>query len=192
MRRQFLNLDGYGYGYSISTLCQGTLRPSARGGLRKGALSPLSTVGDTAPPRAGLTDGFKQSCALDKTEATPLLIAGGEPVGDLYRRFMEVVIAHHREALLPFLVQSYLMRYRKAQRLMRVEMESATPLNAATRRRLIEQLTATSGNQIELHEQVNPELIGGFRLRMEGKRIDASFARQLAEIREQWLNPSHA
>lgn len=121
-----------------------------------------------------------------------LLIAGGEQVGDLYRRFMEVVIAHHREALLPFLVQSYLMRYRKAQRLMRVEMESATPLNAATRRRLIEQLTATSGNQIELHEQVNPELIGGFRLRMEGKRIDASFARQLAEIREQWLNPLHA
>ena len=105
---------------------------------------------------------------------------------------MEVVIAHHREALLPFMVQSYLMRYRKAQRLMHVEMESATPLNAATRRRLIEQLTATSGNQIELHEQVNPELIGGFRLRMEGKRIDASFARQLAEIREQWLNPLHA
>lgn len=121
-----------------------------------------------------------------------LLIAGGEKVCDLYRRFMEVVIAHHRETYLPFLVQSYLMRYRKAQRLMRVEMESATPLNATTRQRLIDQLTATSGNQIELHERVNPELIGGFRLRMAGKRIDASFARQLAEIREQWLNPSHA
>ena len=121
-----------------------------------------------------------------------LLIAGGEKVCDLYRRFMEVVIAHHREAFLPFLVQSYLMRYRKAQRLMRVEMESATPLNAATRQRLIALLTATSGNQIELHEQVNPKLIGGFRLCMAGKRIDASFAHQLAEIREQWLNPLHA
>lgn len=121
-----------------------------------------------------------------------LIIAGGVEVCDLYRRFMEVVIAHHRETYLPFMVQSYLMRYRKAQRLMRVEMESATPLNATTRQRLIDQLTATSGNQIELQERVNPELIGGFRLRMEGKRIDASFARQLEEIREQWLNPSHA
>lgn len=121
-----------------------------------------------------------------------LIIAGGVEVCDLYRRFMEVVIAHHRETYLPFMVQSYLMRYRKAQRLMKVELESATPLNATTRQRLIDQLTATSGNQIELHERVNPELIGGFRLCMAGKRIDASFARQLAEIREQWLNPSHA
>lgn len=121
-----------------------------------------------------------------------LIIAGGVEVCDLYRRFMEVVIAHHRETYLPFMVQSYLMRYRKAQRLMKVELESAAPLSPATRKQLIARLATASGHQIELQERVNPELIGGFRLRMEGKRIDASFARQLAEIREQWLNPSHA
>lgn len=119
-----------------------------------------------------------------------LIIAGGVKVCDLYRRFMEVVIAHHREAYLPFMAQSYLMRYRKAQRLMRVEVESAVPLSTTTRKRLIARLTTASGHRIELHEAVNPALIGGFRLRMEGQRIDASFARQLEEIRKQWLNPS--
>ena len=82
------------------------------------------------------------------------------------------------------------MRYRKARRLMRVEMESAVPLSPATRKQLIARLATASGRQIELHEAVNPALIGGFRLRMEGQRIDASFARQLEEIRKQWLNPS--
>ena len=73
---------------------------------------------------------------------------------------------------------------------MRVEMESAVPLSPATRKQLIDRLATASGRQIELHEAVNPVLIGGFRLRMEGQRIDASFARQLEEIRKQWLNPS--
>ena len=102
---------------------------------------------------------------------------------------MQIVIAHHREAFLPFMAQSYLRRYRKAQRLMRVEIESAAPLSPTTKTRIIARLAQASGNQIELHEQVNLELIGGFRLRMEGQRLDASFARQLKEIRTQLLNP---
>ena len=118
-----------------------------------------------------------------------LLTAGGGVVCDLYRRFMQIVIAHHREAFLPFMAQSYLRRYRKAQRLMRVEIESAAPLSPTTKTRIIARLAQASGNQIELHEQVNLELIGGFRLRMEGQRLDASFARQLKEIRTQLLNP---
>lgn len=126
----------------------------------------------------------------EKQKQHLLMIAGGMEVCDLYRRFMEVVIAHHREAYLPFMAQSYLMRYRKAQRIMRVEVESAVPLSTAMRKRLINRLATTSGHQIELHEAVNPALIGGFRLRMEGQRIDASFARQLTEIRKQWHNPS--
>ena len=118
-----------------------------------------------------------------------LITAGGSTVCDLYRRFMEVVIAHRRMAFLPFMAQGYLMRYRKAQRVMRVELDSAVPLSASLRKRLIARLAALSGNQIELQETVNPALIGGFRLRMEGQRLDASFARQLAEIRKQFGNP---
>ena len=48
-------------------------------------------------------------------------------------------------------------------------------------------LKEETGNTIESMGVIKPELIGGFVLRIGNTRIDASYARQLREIRNQLI-----
>ena len=48
-------------------------------------------------------------------------------------------------------------------------------------------LKEETGNTIEFMGVIKPELIGGFVLRIGNTRIDASYARQLREIRNQLI-----
>ena len=52
---------------------------------------------------------------------------------------------------------------------------------------LKKRLKEETGNTIEFMGVIKPELIGGFVLRIGNTRIDASYARQLREIRNQLI-----
>ena len=88
-----------------------------------------------------------------------LTAAGGIEVCELYTRFINLVLAHKRETLLPFIAYIYIHLYRKVKKITRVRFT------------------------IEFSGHVEPELIGGFRLRIGNYRIDASYATQLRDIR---------
>ena len=83
-----------------------------------------------------------------------LTAAGGIEVCELYTRFINLVLAHKRETLLPFIAYIYIHLYRKEKKITRVRFDTAVA-----------------------------ELIGGFRLRIGNYRIDASYATQLRDIR---------
>ena len=40
--------------------------------------------------------------------------------------------------------------------------------------------------KVDFKTEVNPDLIGGFILQVDDKRLDASIARQLRTIRKEW------
>ena len=83
-----------------------------------------------------------------------LTAAGGIEVCELYTRFINLVLAHKRETLLPFIAYIYIHLYRKEKKITRVRFDTAVAV-----------------------------LIGGFRLRIGNYRIDASYATQLRDIR---------
>ena len=104
-----------------------------------------------------------------------LTAAGGIEVSDLYERFMHLVLEHKRESLLLFMAHIYIHLYRKDKRITRVQFSTAVPVSEET------------GSTIEFSGIVQPELIGGFRLRIGNYRIDASYATQLRDIRSRLL-----
>ena len=76
----------------------------------------------------------------------------------------------------------------EAQREKMEEMEGTLKsaqkkVERAEKKRLKEE----TGNTIEFMGVIKPELIGGFVLRIGNTRIDASYARQLREIRNQLI-----
>ena len=105
-----------------------------------------------------------------------LTAAGGIEVSDLYERFMHLVLEHKRESLLLFMAHIYIHLYRKDKRITRVQFSTAVPVSKEE-----------TGSTIEFSGIVQPELIGGFRLRIGNYRIDASYATQLRDIRSRLL-----
>lgn len=117
-----------------------------------------------------------------------LTIAGGIEVSTLYERFIHLVLEHKRENLLLFMAHTYIHLYRKEQRITRVQFCSAVPVNKEVKEHLQNKLKEETGSTIEFSGIVQPELIGGFRLRIGNCRIDASYATQLQNIRNQLLD----
>ena len=116
-----------------------------------------------------------------------LTAAGGIEVSDLYERFMHLVLEHKRESLLLFMAHIYIHLYRKDKRITRVQFSTAVPVSEEVKEHLQDKLKEETGSTIEFSGIVQPELIGGFRLRIGNYRIDASYATQLRDIRSRLL-----
>lgn len=112
-----------------------------------------------------------------------LTAAGGIEVCELYTRFINLVLAHKRETLLPFIAYIYIHLYRKEKKITRVRFDTAVAVDDTVKSHLQDKLRKETGCTIEFSGHVEPELIGGFRLRIGNYRIDASYATQLRDIR---------
>jgi F-type H+-transporting ATPase subunit delta len=115
-----------------------------------------------------------------------LTAAGGIEVSDLYERFIRLVLGHKRENLLLFMAHIYIHLYRIDKRITRVQFSTAVPVGEEVKEHLRNKLKEETGST-EFSGIVQPELIGGFRLRIGNYRIDASYATQLRDIRSRLL-----
>jgi F-type H+-transporting ATPase subunit delta len=59
------------------------------------------------------------------------------------------------------------------------EVRTAVPLNDAIRERVTAALKKMHEGEVELNEQVDASLIGGFQLFMDNRMIDASIKREI-------------
>lgn len=83
------------------------------------------------------------------------------------------------------------MAYRKALRDLRgwmdVTVRTAVPLTPALRERLTAALAASTSRKPTLIEKVDPSVIGGLVVEVEGRKIDASVASRLHDLSEALL-----
>ena len=125
---------------------------------------------------------------IPKEEKVKLLIAAcGIEVSDLYVRFIRLVLQHKRENELLFMAHIYIHFYRRDKHITRVQFSTATPVSDEVKEHLQKKLKEETGSTIEFTGLIQPELIGGFRLRIGNYRIDASYATQLRDIRSRLL-----
>ena len=106
-----------------------------------------------------------------------------EGLSDLTFRFINVLVAKGREALLPFIVKEALTQIRILKNIQAVEVKTATPLDEASKSNILAEIAKLHNGEVELTETVDADLLGGFILRLDDKQIDASIKRQLNTLR---------
>ncbi|WP_293712534.1 F0F1 ATP synthase subunit delta [uncultured Parabacteroides sp.] len=116
-----------------------------------------------------------------------LTTAAGLEVSELFTRFIRLVLQHKRESLLLLMTHIYIHMYRKDKKITRVLFKTPVPVDEATQEHLKRRLQEETGNTIEFTGVLRPELIGGFVLRIGNIRIDASYSRQLREIKNKLI-----
>jgi F-type H+-transporting ATPase subunit delta len=105
-------------------------------------------------------------------------------VSDMTMRFFTILTQKNREAALESMGTEFRVQYNILRGIQTAEVVSAAPLTAVARleiRKLVTQQTGLA--DVELHEKVDPELIGGFVLRVGDKQIDDSVRTNLRRLR---------
>lgn len=77
----------------------------------------------------------------------------------------------------------YRLRFNEAHGVAEATVCSAAPMTPEQTQRLKQTLSSMTGKTIVLHQTVNPDLIGGVQVDLEGKRYDNSIRTRLERMR---------
>lgn len=102
----------------------------------------------------------------------------------LFSRFLQLVLEHHREDKIRLMGIVYCDLYREYHKIDRVVLETAVPVDDDTVEHLIDRIKSRTGREVECERNVNPSIIGGFRLRIGDNRYDHSYQTKLEKIKQ--------
>lgn len=107
-------------------------------------------------------------------------------IDDLTMRFVRLVIKKEREQLLPYIAEEFIDQYKEIKNISTLYIYSADEMNENTVDSIKDKLRAEGmiDGQIEVVQQVNKDLVGGFVLEFGDYRYDASIAWKLADLQK--------
>lgn len=121
----------------------------------------------------------------DKILATIL----GPHLGEMTLLFIRLLVKKNREANLPEITNSFISQYNTLKNIHQVKLTTAVAVSEEIKESFIQRVKmATNVPTIELEAVVEPELVGGFKLEMGDKLVDASIQRDLHDVRKQFAD----
>ncbi|MCQ2202816.1 MAG: ATP synthase F1 subunit delta [Bacteroidales bacterium] len=99
--------------------------------------------------------------------------------------FMSFVVDKEREEMLDEILRVYQVVYKEHNGIKTAEVTTAKELTAEKQSALTAQLSAKLGTQVEVSYKSDASLIGGVIIRVDGKQLDLSVARQLSDIEKE-------
>ena len=119
----------------------------------------------------------KERCALLDEALAP----GG--VHRYLLNFLKLLCEEDLLGELPGCLRAYQDRYNVDHNILEVTAVSAIALTAPSREKLLAKLQKMTGKNIVLTETVDPAVLGGLRLDMDGTRLDGTVQRHLERLR---------
>jgi F-type H+-transporting ATPase subunit delta len=102
---------------------------------------------------------------------------------ELLTRLVTIMGERDRLELLPLVASAYTKMWNAQQGVVAAEAVSATPLDEAQLRAVGKALQAATGQKIDLQARVDPRLLGGMLVKMEGRTYDGSVKARLTALR---------
>ena len=106
---------------------------------------------------------------------------------DLLVDSLQVINRKGRLGQLRAVVEAYRTAHRDLRGWVDVHVRTAVPLDDALRARLKDAMAASTGRKPVLVERIDPSLIGGLVVEVEGKKFDASVASRLHDLSDALL-----
>ena len=141
---------------------------------------------------AALRDGFRQAPEFIRLLSSPSLTKAErcQILDDSFRGKVHPYVLNFCKILLEKgllhefsdCVKAYRARYLQDNGIVEASVTTAVPLDDGQRKKLMEKLSAMTGKQIVLKERLDPAVLGGVRLEMDGKRYDNTVQSRLTAI----------
>ncbi|MFN7174290.1 MAG: F0F1 ATP synthase subunit delta [Thermaurantiacus tibetensis] len=145
-----------------------------------GALGTLEQALAEAPELAALV----RDRLLSRAEVGAGLAAVAErlKLPELVRKFLGVLAANGRAALLPEVIRAYRARLAAHRGEETAQVIAAHALTAAQKKALAAKLKARTGKDMALEVTVDPAILGGLVVRIGSEQIDASVRTRLERL----------
>jgi F-type H+-transporting ATPase subunit delta len=108
------------------------------------------------------------------------LTEGAEPV---VANFLQVLVDRGRIAELVPIAEAVEQRVAEAENRLEVTAVTAVSLSDELREKIVQRIKRETGSDVDLEESVDPDVIGGLVLEVEGVRIDGSVRRRIEGLR---------
>jgi len=144
-----------------------------------------------------LKNSFLQVPELRHTVDNPLLTlemkhevickAAGDDVTQEFSRFVKLVLKGRREKFLQFMVHAFIDMYRKQKNISVGRLTTAYPVKDEVVSRIRKLVVDETKGTVEFSTKTDPELVGGFIFDIGTYRLDASVARQMSKVKQQFI-----
>jgi F-type H+-transporting ATPase subunit delta len=110
-------------------------------------------------------------------------------VDDLTFKFLEIVTRKTRENILPEIAEQFLIEYRVYKKIQRVNIITPVALDEGLKKEFISIAKKYIGSDktIELIENKDEEIVGGYIMRIGDKQIDESISAKLRDLRKKLI-----
>lgn len=121
--------------------------------------------------------------ATDDKVAAMIAIAKHAKVSELTQQFIGTVTENHRAGVLPMIIAAFneMVALRRGSQVAKVT--SASKLTAAQLTQLKSKLKAETGKTVDMEVSVDPDLLGGFIVKLGSRLYDASLKTKLEDLR---------
>lgn len=121
----------------------------------------------------------------DKKDAIIRAIFGSK-VDTVTNSFMEIITRKGREEYLQDIAGAYVSIYKELKGIKTAYVTTAVPMDAALRNEVMNIVKRAKGDNAELVEQVDKDIIGGFILRIGDVQYDASISKKLSALKNEF------
>ncbi len=134
-------------------------------------------------------DEFIQSPLIKEREKIRILNEiFKESINNLTLRFLHLLVTNKREQYLLLMCMNYLQIFKKEKGIKEGVLITAHALNKEHAEEIGKFIRKKFKLDIEFKKQVDPSIIGGFKLKIDDKQIDASIANKINKIRTELIN----
>ncbi len=97
-------------------------------------------------------------------------------------RLVSLLLESGREDILKYVLRDFVSLYYQKMKIKTGVLKTAVPIPSLTQR-MIDLASDATGCDVKLRTEIDPDIVGGFVLTLDGVRLDASVSRQIDLIR---------
>ncbi len=106
-------------------------------------------------------------------------------VEDITLSLIDLIVKNGRESYIPAIARVFIHEAKKSKGTTETILTTAVRVDENVKKQVIELISEVFKTRVELKENINPEIIGGFILQIDDNYIDASIKNKLRKIKKE-------
>ena len=155
-------------------------------GKLESAIKDMELVGKTIADSHELAVLLKSPVVKTDKKVSILTSIFKKHVSEPTMLFLELITKNRREGSLAEIATSFVAQYKAMKGITTAVVTSAAVLSDGAKKRIEELVQAQVGGTVELQTKVNPELIGGFVLRIGDQQLDTSILSKINGLKQEF------
>jgi F-type H+-transporting ATPase subunit delta len=108
-------------------------------------------------------------------------------VEDLTLSLIDLVVKNGREIFLPAIARNFIHETKKHKGITESVLTTAVAVNDTVKKQITDLISEVFKTKVDLKENIDPEIIGGFILLVDDNYIDASIRNKLRKIKKELI-----